>query len=56
MSAATLLLADKKCNRTDIFAKLGYSSLEHFSTAFKKFYGRTTSDYRKSNPRTTRHI
>ena len=47
MSTAALLLANQKNNITFISEELGYSSIEHFSTAFKRYYGCSPSDYRK---------
>ncbi len=48
MSAAAILLGDKKRTITSIAEALGYSSLEHFSTAFRKYYGANPRDYRKT--------
>ena len=47
MSAANILLCDHKYSITDIAYKLGYSSVEHFSHAYKRYYGVTASSYRK---------
>ena len=47
MSTAALLLSNRKNNITYISDELGYSSIEHFSTAFKRYYGCSPSDYRK---------
>lgn len=49
MSAATVMLASPM-SITAIAEQLGYSSLEHFSTAFKKYYGTSPSHYRKTSP------
>lgn len=49
MSVAVLLLADQSRSITDIANELGYSSLEHFSTAFRQFYGITALNYRKTH-------
>ena len=47
MSAAAILLADKSKNITSISEELGYSSPEHFSAAFRGYYGTTPREYRK---------
>lgn len=47
MSAALLLLADKSNSITQIANHLGYSSVEHFSTAFKRYYQKSARAYRK---------
>lgn len=47
MSAALLLLADKSNSITQIANQLGYSSVEHFSTAFKRYYQKSARAYRK---------
>lgn len=47
MSTAALMLSDRKNNITLISEELGYSSIEHFSTAFKRYYGYSPSEYRK---------
>lgn len=47
MASAALLLSDRKNNITYISDELGYSSIEHFSTAFKRYYGCSPSEYRK---------
>lgn len=39
MSAALVLLKDSSNSITDISFQLGYSSIEHFSAAFRKYYG-----------------
>lgn len=48
MSAANILLCDMNHSITDIAYKLGYSSVEHFSHAYKRYYGITASAYRKA--------
>lgn len=48
MSTAALLLSDSRNNITYISEELGYSSIEHFSTAFKRYYGCSPSEYRKT--------
>ncbi|MBO5985335.1 MAG: helix-turn-helix transcriptional regulator, partial [Lachnospiraceae bacterium] len=47
MSAACLLLQDLNTSIASVADKLGYSSSEHFTTAFKQFYGTTPTSYRK---------
>lgn len=47
MSTAALLLSDSKKNITHISDELGYSSIEHFPTAFKRYYKCSPSEYRK---------
>ncbi|SCY36308.1 AraC-like ligand binding domain-containing protein [Lachnospiraceae bacterium XBB2008] len=47
MSAAALMLGLPDKTVTEIADELGYSSVEHFSSAFKKFYGMSASKYRK---------
>lgn len=48
MSAAAILLADKSKSITSIAEELGYSSPEHFSSAFRSYYGTCPREYRKS--------
>lgn len=48
MSAAAILLGDKKSSISSVADTLGYSSLEHFSTAFRKYYGTSPRDYRNN--------
>lgn len=48
MSAAAILLGDKKRSITSVADALGYSSLEQFSNAFRKYYGTSPRDYRKT--------
>lgn len=48
MSAASILLADTTNTITDVAISLGYSSVEHFSAAFKRYYHMTAGTYRKS--------
>lgn len=50
MSAAAILLSDKDRNIASIAEALGYSSAEHFSSAFRKYYGTSPSKYRKQPP------
>lgn len=47
MSAAAILLSDKSRNITSIAEDLGYSSAEHFSSAFRKYYQTSPREYRK---------
>lgn len=47
MSAAAVLLADKSRSITSIAEDLGYSSAEHFSSAFRKYYQSSPREYRK---------
>jgi len=47
MSAAAVLLTDKNRTITSIAEELGYSSSEHFSSAFRKYYQTTPREYRK---------
>ncbi|MCR5501390.1 MAG: AraC family transcriptional regulator [Lachnospiraceae bacterium] len=49
MSAAALMLRSQDMNVTKIADELGYSSVEHFSSAFRKYYGMSASEYRKKN-------
>ena len=46
MSAAALMLRLPDRTITGIADELGYSSVEHFSSAFKKYYGMSASRYR----------
>ena len=48
MSAATQLLAESTLSISEIAEDLGYASPEHFSNAFKKYYGITATAYRRS--------
>lgn len=49
MSAASILLTEGDKSITDIAYQLGYSSVEHFSHAFKRYYGVMASAYRKEH-------
>lgn len=49
MSAAAIQLSGSKQPITNIAYDLGYSSVEHFSHAFKRYYGITAREYRKQN-------
>lgn len=48
MAAAIQLLSENDRSISEIADILGYSSLEHFSTAFKKYYHKSPREYRKS--------
>lgn len=48
MSAALSLLRDSKQSISGIADQLGYSSAEHFSNAFKRYYKQTPSGYRRT--------
>lgn len=47
MSKALILLSDPALSITSIAELLGYSSTEHFSYSFKKYYQQSARDYRK---------
>ena len=49
MSAACLLLQDPSNSIASVSTALGYSSPEHFSNAFQKFFHVTPSAYRRSS-------
>ncbi len=49
MAAATMKLSDSQITITEIAYALGYSSVEHFSHAFKNYYGITARQYRKEH-------
>ncbi len=49
MAAAVSLLSDPSLTLTAIAEKTGYSSVEHFSTVFRKFYNISPKEYRKNN-------
>lgn len=48
MAAAIQLLSENDRSVTEIANILGYSSLEHFSTAFKKYFHKPPREYRKA--------
>lgn len=48
MSAAKVMLYDKNLSITDIAQRLDYSSVGHFSTSFKNYYGMTPNEFRKN--------
>lgn len=50
MSAASILLSDKSRSITSVAEALGYSSIEHFSSAFRKYYQTSPREYRKKLP------
>lgn len=45
LKQAAALLADKKMNITQIAYAVGFTNQTHFSTAFKKFYGFSPTEY-----------
>ena len=47
MNAAALMLRSPDVTVTRIADELGYSSVEHFSSAFRKYYEMSASQYRK---------
>lgn len=47
MSAAAILLSNTEYSITSIAGELGYSSIEHFSSAFRSYYGKSPRQYRK---------
>ena len=47
MAAARLLLKNPANKITDISIQLGYSSVEHFSAAFRQYYGMSAREWRK---------
>lgn len=47
MSAAAIMLQSPDMTITRIADELGYSSVEHFSSAFRKYYDMSASSYRK---------
>ncbi|MDD2970705.1 MAG: AraC family transcriptional regulator [Lachnospiraceae bacterium] len=49
MSMAKILLKDPSLSITDIAYKLNYSSVEHFSHAFKQYYSITARQYRMTH-------
>ena len=48
MSAAAILLMDRERTITAVAEELGYASSEHFSAAFRQFYGMSPREYRKA--------
>lgn len=46
MSAASMLLSETQLSITEISEKLGYSSVEYFSNAFRNYYKISPSSYR----------
>ncbi len=49
MSAAAILLENDKLSISKIAETLGFSSPEHFSTSFRKYYGTSPSEFRKNS-------
>lgn len=49
MSMAKILLSDETLSISEVAIRLNYSSVEHFSYAFKLFYGITARQYRKNH-------
>lgn len=47
MSAAAIMLSDSKRSISSIADALGYSSSEHFSSAFRKYYNKPPREFRK---------
>lgn len=47
MSVAAILLSDQTRSITSVAETLGYSSIEHFSSAFRNFYQTSPREYRK---------
>lgn len=47
MSAAAILLSNAEYSITSIAEELGYSSIEHFSSAFRNYYFMSPRQYRK---------
>ena len=47
MSAASTLLQNSNLSITQIAEAVGYSSVEHFSASFKRFYNENATTYRK---------
>lgn len=49
MSAAAILLLDASLSLSDVAERLGYSSQEYFTAAFKKHYNISPGNFRKNN-------
>jgi AraC-like DNA-binding protein/mannose-6-phosphate isomerase-like protein (cupin superfamily) len=49
MSMAKIYLNDDTINISEIADRLNYSSIQHFSYAFKQYYGITPTNYRKNS-------
>lgn len=49
MASACQLLTNTELSVTEISERLGYSSIEHFSSAFKRFMGASPRRYRQGN-------
>lgn len=52
MSAAAILLSDKSRSITSVADALGYSSAEHFSSAFRKYYQVSPREFRRQKDHT----
>ncbi len=50
LEEAYFLLAQKSKKPSDIYVDLGFESLSHFSTAFKKLYGQTPTEIIGKHP------
>ncbi len=48
MSVAAILLSDQSLSITSIAENLGYSSIEHFSSSFRRFYKTSPREFRKN--------
>lgn len=49
MSAASILLQNSDISISKIAEDTGYSCVEHFSAAFRRYYGKSASAYRRQN-------
>ena len=49
MSMAKIYLSDPEITISEIAKRLNYSSLEHFSYAFRQYYGSSASEYRRTS-------
>ena len=47
--AANLLIKDSKKSINEVMYAVGYSSQSYFTSAFKKEYGKTPAQFKKSN-------
>ena len=54
MSMARSLLDDSALNISQIAERLNYSSIQHFSYAFKKYYGHSAREYRTTQKKSLR--
>jgi AraC-like DNA-binding protein len=48
MNAASRLLATTSMSISDIAGQAGFTTLEHFSNTFKKYYNTTPTQFRSS--------